>query len=31
VHLIPRYAGDSEQPRGGIRWVIPEKANYWSR
>jgi len=31
VHLIPRYAGDTEQPRGGIRWVIPEKANYWSR
>ena len=25
VHLIPRYAGDSQQPRGGIRWVIPEK------
>ena len=31
VHLIPRYAGDSQQPRGGIRWVIPEKANYWTR
>jgi diadenosine tetraphosphate (Ap4A) HIT family hydrolase len=30
VHLIPRYAGDTEQPRGGIRWVVPEKANYWS-
>ena len=31
VHLIPRYSGDSQQPRGGIRWVIPEKANYWTR
>jgi diadenosine tetraphosphate (Ap4A) HIT family hydrolase len=29
VHLIPRYAGDQPDPRGGIRWVIPEKAKYW--
>lgn len=29
-HLIPRYAGDREDPRGGVRWVIPEKADYWS-
>jgi len=28
-HLIPRYAGDREDPRGGIRWIIPEKAQYW--
>jgi diadenosine tetraphosphate (Ap4A) HIT family hydrolase len=30
VHLIPRYAGDRPDPRGGVRWVIPEKADYWS-
>lgn len=30
VHLIPRYAGDSPDPRGGVRWVMPEKADYWS-
>ncbi len=29
MHLIPRYAGDSADPRGGIRWVLPEKAKYW--
>jgi diadenosine tetraphosphate (Ap4A) HIT family hydrolase len=28
IHLIPRYAGDREDPRGGVRWVIPEKAAY---
>jgi diadenosine tetraphosphate (Ap4A) HIT family hydrolase len=31
IHLIPRYAGDRPDPRGGIRWIIPEKADYWSR
>jgi diadenosine tetraphosphate (Ap4A) HIT family hydrolase len=30
MHLIPRYQGDSEDPRGGVRWLIPEKADYWS-
>ena len=30
VHVIPRYRGDVSDPRGGIRWVIPEKAAYWS-
>lgn len=30
VHLIPRYEGDRTDPRGGVRWVIPEKADYWS-
>jgi len=30
VHLIPRYLGDQPDPRGGIRWIFPEKANYWS-
>lgn len=29
VHVIPRYAGDLDDPRGGIRWVIPAKAKYW--
>ncbi|MDW7646493.1 MAG: HIT family protein [Desulfuromonadales bacterium] len=29
IHLIPRYAGDAPDPRGGIRWVRPEKAPYW--
>lgn len=28
VHLIPRYKGDMEDPRGGIRGVIPEKQKY---
>jgi len=30
IHLIPRYAGDQEDPRGGVRWIIPDKADYWS-
>ena len=30
VHLIPRYQGDSVDPRGGVRWIFPEKAKYWS-
>lgn len=30
IHLIPRYQGDLEDPRGGVRWIIPEKADYWS-
>ncbi len=28
VHLIPRYAGDMPDPRGGVRHVVPSKANY---
>jgi len=24
VHLIPRYPGDAPDPRGGVRWVLPE-------
>jgi diadenosine tetraphosphate (Ap4A) HIT family hydrolase len=31
VHVIPRYRGDVEDPRGGVRWVLPAKADYWSR
>lgn len=30
MHLIPRYDGDVPDPRGGIRWVIPGKAAYWT-
>lgn len=28
LHLIPRYAGDVENPRGGVRGVIPAKKDY---
>ncbi len=28
VHLIPRYRGDMDDPRGGVRHVIPWKGNY---
>ena len=28
VHLIPRYSGDVADPRGGVRYVVPDKANY---
>ncbi len=30
IHLIPRYAGDTEDPRGGVRWIMPKKAQYWT-
>ena len=30
MHLIPRYGGDRPDPRGGVRWIIPEKADYWT-
>lgn len=30
IHLIPRYKGDQEDPRGGVRWIIPSKAKYWA-
>ena len=29
IHVIPRYSGDVADPRGGIRWVVPDKARYW--
>jgi diadenosine tetraphosphate (Ap4A) HIT family hydrolase len=29
IHVIPRYEGDCECPRGGVRWVFPERAVYW--
>lgn len=28
MHIIPRYDNDIENPRGGIRGVIPNKKNY---
>jgi diadenosine tetraphosphate (Ap4A) HIT family hydrolase len=28
-HIIPRYAGDVPDPRGGVRHVIPVNARYW--
>jgi diadenosine tetraphosphate (Ap4A) HIT family hydrolase len=31
LHLIPRYAGDVGDPRGGVRWIIPERAAYWNK
>lgn len=30
LHLIPRYRGDTPDPRGGVRWVLPAKAKYWT-
>ena len=31
VIVLPRYRGDVENPRGGIRNVIPDRANYQRR
>lgn len=28
IHLIPRYFGDMDKPKGGIRGVIPHKRGY---
>jgi len=30
IHLIPRFRGDQIDPRGGVRWIFPDKARYWS-
>lgn len=30
IHIIPRYEGDVESPRGGVRGVIPSKKEYTS-
>lgn len=30
LHLIPRSSADVADARGGVRWVIPDKADYWS-
>ena len=31
VHVIPRFDDDVPDPRGGIRWILPECAAYWDR
>jgi diadenosine tetraphosphate (Ap4A) HIT family hydrolase len=31
LHVIPRYLEDVADPRGGIRMIIPERANYWKK
>jgi diadenosine tetraphosphate (Ap4A) HIT family hydrolase len=31
VHLIPRFAGDVDDPAGGVRFVIPKRGNYRRR
>ena len=28
IHLIPRYAGDHPRPQGGVRQILPSKADY---
>ena len=28
MHLIPRFKGDVPDPRGGVRWVIADKAKF---
>lgn len=28
IHLIPRYSGDIDNPRGGVRGVIPSRRIY---
>jgi len=28
IHLIPRRKGDMDNPRGGVRGVIPERQSY---
>jgi diadenosine tetraphosphate (Ap4A) HIT family hydrolase len=30
VHVIPRRKGDVADPRGGVRWIMPSKAQYWA-
>jgi diadenosine tetraphosphate (Ap4A) HIT family hydrolase len=30
LHLIPRYKNDTPDPRGGVRWIFPDRAAYWS-
>jgi diadenosine tetraphosphate (Ap4A) HIT family hydrolase len=31
VHLIPRFRGDVQDPRGGVRWVLPARAAWWCK
>lgn len=28
VHLVPRYKVDVENPKGGVRGIIPQKQSY---
>jgi diadenosine tetraphosphate (Ap4A) HIT family hydrolase len=28
LHLIPRFAGDADNPQGGVRRILPLKADY---
>jgi len=28
IHIIPRYKGDCDNPRGGVRGCIPSRMNY---
>ena len=30
THLVGRRPGDTADPRGGVRWVVPERADYWT-
>jgi diadenosine tetraphosphate (Ap4A) HIT family hydrolase len=30
LHVIPRWLGDVDDPRGGVRWVEPARAPYWT-
>jgi diadenosine tetraphosphate (Ap4A) HIT family hydrolase len=30
VHVIPRRTGDVADPRGGVRWIMPDRARYWT-
>ena len=31
IHVIPRFRGDVEEVRGGVRRVLPKKAAYWKQ
>ena len=31
IHIIPRFDDEVADPRGGIRWVLSERAAYWDR
>jgi hypothetical protein len=30
THLIPRYHGEQDDPRGGVRWIMLGKVGYWT-
>ena len=31
IHVMPRYVGDTPDPRGGVRWIVPAQAAYWKK